>query len=99
MKEKESSNFRDKNYLFGNSSNYEPPTKKNQNENGPVFNTDKDPRIRIPDGSVKFGEIFIAKVRKNYDRVIKNKDGDVICHRYYIKGICDSNCKLKNSHK
>ena len=60
---------------------------------------DKDPRFKIPDGSLKFGEIFTAKVRKNYDKVSKNEDGDVICHRYHIKGICNLNCKLKKSHK
>ena len=99
VKEKESGNFRDRNYSFGNNSNFEPPTKKNRNENGSVFNVDKDPRFKIPDGSVKFGMIFTAKVRENYDKVIKNEDGDVICHCYHIKGICNSNCKLKKSHK
>ena len=99
VKEKENNNFKERSYSFGNNSRSEPPMKKNRNENGPVFNSDKDPRFKIPDRSVKFGEIFTAKVRKNYDKVIKNDDGDVICLRYHIKGICNSNCKLKNSHK
>ena len=99
VKEKESSNFRDRNYSFGNNSNFEPLTKKNRNENRRVFNSDKDPRFRILDGSVKFVEILTAKVWKIYYKVIKNEDGDVIFHRYHIKGICNSNCKLKNSHK
>ena len=99
VKEKENSNYKEKSHTSGNYSNPEPPTKKNRSENGPVFNVDKDPRFKIPDGSVKFGEIFTAKVRKNFDKVIKNEDGDVVCHRYHIKGICNFNCKLKNSHK
>ena len=32
-------------------------------------------------------------------KIIKNEDRDIICHRYHIKGRCNSNCKLKNSHK
>ena len=99
VKEKDFNNHKERSYTSGNNLSNEPPTKRNRNDNGPVFNQDKDSRFKINDSSVKFGEVFTAKVRKQFDKVIKNEDGDVICHRYHIKGICNSNCKLRNSHK
>ena len=39
---------------------------------------------------MKYGEVFTADVRKEF--------GKIICHKYHIKGICDTNCKLKPSH-
>ncbi len=36
--------------------------KKQRYDNSPVFNPEKDPRFKIPDDSIKFGEIFTAKV-------------------------------------
>ena len=44
-------------------------------------------------------KVIIAKVRNHYGKVIKNEDGDIVCHRYYIQRTCNSNCKLKNLHK
>ena len=38
---------------------------------------------------MKYGEVFTADVRKEF--------GKIICHKYHIKGICDTNCKLKAS--
>ena len=85
---------------FGNKWSSEPAAKKQRSDNNsPVFNSDKEPRFKIPNESVKFGEVFTAKVRKQFDRIIKNEEGDIICHKFHIKGICNSNCKLKNSHK
>ena len=98
VKEKENNGNKDRNYSNGFNSNSEPPTKRNKNDNGPVFNQDKDSRFKIPDSAIKFGEVFTAKIRKQFDKVIKNEDGDVVCHRFHIKGICNSNCKLRNSH-
>ena len=73
--------------------------KKPRVDNSPVFNSDKEPRFKIKDDSVKFGKVFTAKIRKQFDKLIKNEDGDIICHKFHIKGICNSNCKLQNSHK
>ena len=91
---------RSRNNNNGNSKwNLDPPSKKQKIDNGPVFNPDKEPRFKIPNDSLKFGEVFTAKVRKQFDKLIKNEDGEIICHKYHIKGICNSNCKLRNSHK
>ena len=87
------------NNAFGKYSYSEVPSKKQKIENGPVFNADKESRFRIKDDSVKFGEVFTAKIHKQFDKIIKNEEGDVICHKYHIKGICNSNCKLRSSHK
>ena len=87
------------NFSGGNRGSSEPPSKKQRFDNSPVFNQDKEPRFKIPDESLKFGEVFTAKVRKQFNKLIKNEEEDIICHKYHIKGICNSNCKLKNSHK
>ena len=63
------------------------------------INTDKDPRFNIPDPKLKYGEIFTADIRKAFGKIIRNDENTIICHRYHIKGICDSNCKMKESRK
>jgi len=63
------------------------------------INHEKDSRFNIPDRNVKYGEIFTPDIRKEFGKVIKNEDGKIICHRFHIKGICDSNCRFKTSHK
>ena len=63
------------------------------------INYEKDSRMNIPDSSIKYGEVFTAENRKEFGKLIKNEDGKVICHMFHIKGICDSNCRFKTSHK
>ena len=72
---------------------------KTDKEASQEINNEKDSRFNIPDRNVKYGEIFTPNVRKEFGKVIKNEDGKVICHRFHIKGICDSNCRFKASHK
>ena len=62
------------------------------------INFEKDSRLNIPDSSVKYGEVFTADIRKEFGKVIRNDKGKIICHKFHIKGICDTNCKLKASH-
>ena len=95
------SSFKDRNFSSSNRFSFHEnnSSKKQKLDNDPVFNQDKEPRFKIKDDSVKFGEIFTAKIRKQFDKTIKNEEGDIICHKFHIKGICNSNCKLRNSHK
>ena len=90
---------RDRSYGSRNTYNSEQPSKQNKNDNRPVFNSEKDMRFKIPDNSLKFGNVFTAKVGKQFDKIIRNEDGDIVYHCYHIKGICNANCKLKSSHK
>ena len=69
-------------YLF-----QENPTKKQKIDNSQVFNSDRESRFKIKDDSVKFGEVFTAKICKQFDKTIKNEEGDIICHKFHIKGI------------
>ena len=63
------------------------------------INYNKDLRFNIPNSCLKYGEIFTADTRKSFGKLIKNEDNKIICHRHHIKRICDSNCRLKDSHK
>ena len=63
------------------------------------INHEKDSRMNIPDSSIKYGEVFTAENRKEFGKLMKNEDGKVICHRFHIKGICNSNCRFKALHK
>ena len=63
------------------------------------INHEKDSRFNIPDGKLKYGEVFTAKTRKAFGKTIRNDETSIICHRFNIKGICDTNCRMKNSHK
>lgn len=53
----------------------------------------------MPSRNVKYGEIFTPSIRKEFGKLIKYEDGKVVCHRFHIKGICDSNCRFKSTHK
>ena len=61
--------FKFKNNINGNRWNSEPPPNKQRFGNGPVFNSDKEPRFKIPDKLIKFGEVFTATIRKQFGEI------------------------------
>ena len=74
VKENTSENsLKSRNNSSGNKWSSEPPSKKQRYDNGPVFNQNKEPRFKIPDDTIKFGEVYTPKTRKQFDRVIKMK--------------------------
>ena len=83
--------------LIGTS--YKNKNQKIEREVHQEINHNKDSTFNIPDRNFKYGEILTPDIRKEFGKVIKNEDGKVICHRFHIKDICDSNCRFKASHK
>jgi len=86
-------------YYNSNSNDNRNKRQKVEKETSQEINHGKDPRFNMPDRETKYGDIFTANVRKEFGKLIKNEDGKVLCHRYHIKGICDSNCRFKLTHK
>ncbi len=70
-------------------------TQKTEKEVSEGINYEKDPRFNMSDKNTKYGEVFTANVQKEFRKLIRNKDGKVLCYRFHIKGICDSNCRFK----
>ncbi len=62
-------------------------------------NFEKNPRFSFPYSKVKYGDIFTADIGKKFGKIIRNKVDSIIFHRFHIKGICDTNCRMKDSHK
>ena len=88
---------RDQSYGSGNTYNSEPPSKRNKSDNGPVFNSEKDMRFKIPDNSLKFGEVFTAKVRKQFDKIIRKLSNQKMNKlNEFVKFAFNSHPKLKS---
>ena len=71
---------------------------KNKKEKSKLnINTEQDPRLKLPNG-VKFGMLYSKENRDGFGKVVKNNLGCIICHRYHLKGICDSGFRFIESH-
>ena len=60
-------------------------------------NDNQDARLKLPLGK-KFGEIYDFQTRRDYYKIIKTSDGQTICHKYHLKGLCNEKYPFKDSH-
>ena len=71
---------------------------KNKKEKSKLnINAEQDPRLKLHNG-VKFEMLYSKENRDGFGKVVKNNLGFIICHRYHLKGICDSGCRFIDSH-
>ena len=60
-------------------------------------NDNQNNRLKLPSGK-NFGEIYDFQTRRDYDKIIKTSDGQTICHKFHLKGLCNEKCSFKDSH-
>ena len=59
-------------------------------------NDNQDARLKLPPGK-KFGEIYDFQTRREYNKSIKTSDGQTVCHKYHLKGVCNEKYLFKDS--